>query len=46
MIGGGFGGGFGGMGLGSFGGFAPTPEQIQERLKASGIANYTPPHPS
>jgi len=45
MIGGGFGGGFGGMGLGSFGGFAPTPEQIQERLKASGIANYTPPAP-
>ena len=45
MIGGSFGGGFGGMGLGSFGGFAPTPEQIQERLKASGIANYTPPAP-
>ena len=37
--------GFGGMGLGSFGGFAPTPEQIQERLKASGIVGYTPPAP-
>ena len=45
MIGGGFGGGFGDMGLGSFGGFAPTPEQIQERLKASGITSYTPPAP-
>jgi hypothetical protein len=48
MIGGGF-GGFGGMGLGALGGlsgFAFTPEQIQERLKASGIAGYTPPAPA
>ncbi len=47
MIGGGF-GGFGGMGLGALGGlggFAPTPEQIQENLKAYGIAGYTPPAP-
>ena len=41
-------GGFGGMGLGALsglGGFAPTPEQIQERLKAAGIPSYTPPAP-
>jgi len=39
-------GGFGGMGLGALsglGGFAPTPEQVQERLKAAGILSYTPP---
>jgi len=41
-------GGFGGMGLGALsgiGGFAPTPEQIQERLEAAGIPSYTPPAP-
>ena len=41
-------GGFGGMGLGALsglGGFAPTPAQIQERLKASGITNVAPPAP-
>ena len=38
--------GFSGMGLGALsglGGFAPTPEQVQERLKAAGILSYTPP---
>ena len=35
-----------GMGLGSFGGFAPTPEQIQERLGTAGIPSYTPPRPA
>ena len=38
-------GGFGGMGLGALsglGGVAVTPEQIQERLKAAGVASVVP----
>ena len=39
-------GGFGGMGLGAFNNFnLPSQEEIQARMKASGIQGYGPPSP-